>query len=515
MRNGSPRSGGTTPGGIVDHTRVRLRTAILRWLRLENEAIGAQSTTRQLRRVAWRMSPRWVWKGMALLLRGETAILRQHVASIVQHEVNAEHRARQAAQPPPEDASRPSAEARDRARAVDTKIGAALGQSSDSASRTILIALPFLILGGADRLVSQVVGHLVRRGYRVIVVTTLHVGSEYGDTTPWFEAHTREVYHLPRLLEGHLWRDFVLELFETRRVSLLWIIGSAFFYDLLPTLKDRYPHLKVIDLLFNTVGHTANNRKYASYFDRIVVENGEVAAWLVAAGESPARVTRIESGVDLSRYYPREKSPDLLRQLGLPAHAFIAGYSGRLADEKNPLACVAIADLLRSESSIFLVMTGAGPLADELRSRVAREGLEKRLLYVGAVPEVIDYLALYDVLLLPSKLDGRPNAVLESLAMGVPVIASRVGALPELIAEGVTGFLCVPGEVDQFAAHIRWLASHPGERRAMGSAARAFAERHLDAVDMCSEYESLLEELLGAGQRAAGGAAPTIRTPAA
>ena len=132
MRNGSPRSGGATLGAIVgrggrfiwrvlpltDHARVRLRTAILRWLRLENEAIDAPSTTRQLQRVASRMSPRWLWKGMALLLRGETSVLKQHVASIVQHEVNAEHRARQAEQQQLEDASRPSAEARDRARAA-------------------------------------------------------------------------------------------------------------------------------------------------------------------------------------------------------------------------------------------------------------------------------------------------------------------------------------------------------------------------------------------------------------
>jgi glycosyltransferase involved in cell wall biosynthesis len=69
--------------------------------------------------------------------------------------------------------------------------------------------------------------------------------------------------------------------------------------------------------------------------------------------------------------------------------------------------------------------------------------------------------------------------------------------------------------VDQFTARIRWLASHPGERRAMGSAARAFAERHLDAAEMCGEYESLLDELLGADQRAATRDAPTIRSPAA
>ncbi len=495
--------------------RLRLRAAVLRWLRLDGGVLGHESTIRALRAAASRLSPRWLWKGTGLLLRGETAILKQHLASIVQHEINAEQRSLQAVRRAPDSerqrrpvdpwpADRPLVtDGRHAAHLSPGQFGKAHELNRDDVSapsRAILIALPFLILGGADRLMSQIVAHLVERGYRVVIITTLHVGPEYGDTTAWFEAHTPEIFHLPRFLEADRWRDFVLDLFDTREISLLWIIGSAFCYNLLPELKERYPALRTLDLLFNTVGHTANNRKYQSYIDRIVVENREVADWLVAAGESPSRISVIESGVDLARHRPRPKPAELLRHLGLPEHAFIAGFAGRLAEEKDPLAFVAMAMRLRSAPAIFFLMTGAGPLAAEVRAALAREGLEERVRYPGVVEDIRDYLALFDVLVLPSRFDGRPSVVLESLAMGVPVIASRVGALPDLILEGETGFLCAPGDVEQFASHIRWLAEHPGERSAMGRAARSFAERHLDAADMLGSYESMLRDLMAVGE---------------
>ncbi len=90
--------------------------------------------------------------------------------------------------------------------------------------------------------------------------------------------------------------------------------------------------------------------------------------------------------------------------------------------------------------------------------------------------------------------------MLESLALGVPVIASRVGALPELVQEGVTGFLCEPGDTGAFAERIRWLAAHPDEHRKMKAAARAFAEAELDTRQMFERYEEAVCEVLGEGK---------------
>ncbi|MEA2604698.1 MAG: hypothetical protein QOF89_5690 [Acidobacteriota bacterium] len=361
---------------------------------------------------------------------------------------------------------------------------------------TILIALPFLLVGGAERLMSEISTYLVTRGFRIVVVTTEYAYPVYGDSTAWFERATAEIYQLPRFLEPGRWQEFIFYLLATRDISLLWVIGSRVFYELLPRIKAAHPELKVIDLLFNTVGHTASNRKYAEYFDRILVENREVATWLLAAGERPERVLQIASGVDLERYRPGPKPACILGELGIAPGSFIAGFSGRLSEEKAPEAFLEIARHCRKDPRLVFLMTGAGPLTDQVRQRIEKMALGDSLRFLGQVEKVRDYMAAYDVLILPSRFDGRPVAVLESLALGVPVIASRVGALPDLVQEGVTGFLCEPGDVEAFANRVRWLASHPEEHQRMKAAARAFAEEALDARQMFVRYEEAIRDVI-------------------
>jgi glycosyltransferase involved in cell wall biosynthesis len=362
---------------------------------------------------------------------------------------------------------------------------------------TVLVALPFMVIGGADRLLSQVTAHLRRRGYRVVLVTTLAIDSTVlGDSTPDFQEATEEIYHLPRFLAPSYWRDFIFYLFETKAVDVLWVIGSAVFYDLLPELRAAYPRLKTMDLLFNAEVWVPSNRKHRERIDLNLVENTEVYEHLRRAGETDEALRLIESGVDLTAYRPGPKPADVLRELGIPDDAFIVGYSGRLAEEKRPLAFVEVASRLRDDPRVWFVMTGKGPMLREVEERARALGLGERLRILGLVPDPCRYMATYDALLLPSRLDGRPVAVMESLAMGVPVVASRVGALPELVRHGETGFLCDADAIGDFAERVAWLAGHPREHDAMRLAARRFAEERLSAKRMLAEYERAIADVL-------------------
>jgi glycosyltransferase involved in cell wall biosynthesis len=109
----------------------------------------------------------------------------------------------------------------------------------------------------------------------------------------------------------------------------------------------------------------------------------------------------------------------------------------------------------------------------------------------------VPYLRSYDFLILPSRLDGRPVVVLEALALGVPVIASRVGALPELIGDGVNGFLCDAGDIEGFVASLVGLAQDRSCLARMKAASRLYAERHLDERIMIARYEGRLRGLIG------------------
>ena len=377
---------------------------------------------------------------------------------------------------------------------------AAFAGSVDRRQPVLLLALPFMILGGAERLLSRIVGHLSRQGWRVVIVTSLDAGTENGDTTHWFEPATTEIYHLPRFLDKHRWHDFLRYLIGSRAVDVVWVVGSAFCYALLPDLRAEFPRLAVADLLFNTVGHTANNRRHAREIDLTFVENREVFHFLLDQGEATDRIALVPSGIDLDAYRPRPRDAAIAETLGVAADELIVGYCGRWSAEKAPLAFIEIAQRsLAAGLPLQFIMTGAGPLRGAIIEAVGRAGLpEGRFHLLGEVADLLLWLQFCDVLVVPSNLDGRPVVVLEALALGVTVLASRVGALPELIEDGQNGFLCPPGSTDPFVDRLTRLARDRALLARMKTAARRCAEQHLDEHKMLSEYEDRLKKIISA-----------------
>lgn len=372
-----------------------------------------------------------------------------------------------------------------------------LGRASSNRDKpAILLALPFTIIGGAERLLSGIVAHLGRQGWRVTVLTSIDPGAEHGDSTGWFEDSTAEIFHLPCFLAADRWPDFVSYLISSRDVDVIWIAGSAFMYDLLPVIRAKFPKVRVADLLFNTVGHTKNNRKHAKLIDLNFVENREVLQFLLDAGEIRERVLQISSGIDLQWYLPGPRDTAVVNLLSASPEEMIVGFSGRWSEEKDPLAFIEIARAL-SHLPIRFVMTGAGALRSKIEQAIAAANLGNNHFHlIGEVEDVRPWITSYDVLVLPSRLDGRPVVVLEALALGVPVVASAVGGLPELVLDGVNGFLCQPGAIDEFASRIAKLTLDRELLKEMKHAARRCAERKLDARSMLSRYEEGLRALI-------------------
>jgi glycosyltransferase involved in cell wall biosynthesis len=362
----------------------------------------------------------------------------------------------------------------------------------------LLLVLPATVIGGAERLLSAVVAHLARKGWRVAVLTTDDPGQGNGDSKSWFEKTTNEIFQLPPLLGENHRREFIKSLIESISIEVVWIAGSAFLYNMLPFMRTRFPELRVADILFNTVGHTESNRKFAQFIDLNFVENNEVLQFLLNAGESADRILKVSSGIDLQEYEPGPREHAVTSILRVAQDELIVGFSGRWAPEKDPLIFVEIARRL-SHLPIHFVMTGAGPLRPSIETAIAMGGLSNRFHLIGEVEDVRPWIRSYDLLILPSRLDGRPVVVLEALALGVPVIASAVGGLPELVEDGVNGFLCVPGMSEHFVRKIALVARDPELLLRMKRAARSSAEQNLDSREMLVRYEEALRGLAQAG----------------
>lgn len=369
---------------------------------------------------------------------------------------------------------------------------AMLRRGPGKGGRTVIVALPFLLIGGAERLLSSVTRLLAEKGWRVVLLTSMRQDPTHGDSIDWFSSHCREIYRLPAFLDPSEWQDFIEYLIDTRCPDCLLSAGSRFVYEMLPRLRELCPSMAAVDLLFNTTGHVQSHREFQRYFSFALAENSQVLDWLAESGWDRERLRRVRSGVDLELYAPRPRSAHLSGALEIREDDLVVGYSGRLSEEKGPDLFVEIARACESVPGLRFVMTGAGPLKGLVERMAKRLPRSVRFDFMGEVEDVEEFLSLYDLLVLPSRLDGRPLVVMEALSMGIPVVASRVGGLPELVHDGENGWLCDASEPKQFARRIIEIATDRGRLDAMKRVARRYAVDELGAERMGIEYEDAL-----------------------
>ena len=172
-------------------------------------------------------------------------------------------------------------------------------------------------------------------------------------------------------------------------------------------------------------------------------------------------------------------------------------HVGRFAPQKNHLLLIeGVARVLVKHPYIELWLVGDGPLRTEVERLVLEKKLQNHVRFMGLRRDIPELLAQADVFLLPSDWEGLPLVVLEAMAAGRPIVATRVGGVPELVEEGKTGFLVPPQAPDALAGAILRLAKDPELRRRMGEAARKRALERFDIRQTAQAYGELYLKLL-------------------
>jgi glycosyltransferase involved in cell wall biosynthesis len=210
-----------------------------------------------------------------------------------------------------------------------------------------------------------------------------------------------------------------------------------------------------------------------------VAEDG--ARHAVAEGVPASRVVTVWNGIDLKRFACAGPRP------GGPAVAV-----ARLTPEKDlaTLLC-ASAEALTREPDFRLEIAGDGPLRGELEELAGSLGLGERVRFLGQVDDVAGLLGRAGLLVLSSVKEGVPLTLLEAMARGLPVVATRVGGCPEVVEDGRTGLLVPPGEPGALAAAVLALWRDHGRAAGMGRAGRERAESHFDVRRTVARYESM------------------------
>ena len=217
-------------------------------------------------------------------------------------------------------------------------------------------------------------------------------------------------------------------------------------------------------------------------------------------GIPAAKLRMIENGVDYDRYVvaDREQTLRVRRQLGIGERDRVVTMVAVLRPEKAHEALLqAAVELGTSEPWKFLIV-GAGAARAVLESRAARLGLEDRVLFLGERDDVPVLLALSDVLVLPSHdaVETLPLAILEAMAAGVPVVASAVGSVPDVIEDGVNGRLIAPADAHGLAGAVRDIMDDRAKSAQMAHNAGETVRTRYGIGRMVAGYQALFESLV-------------------
>jgi len=367
--------------------------------------------------------------------------------------------------------------------------------------------------GGAQRFVSQLAHHLNRDRFKMHVVWGAGSDSALANALPPHATHAT-VCHLVRNVSP--WDD-LRAIYELRRQMahfrpdvVLCISSKAGFVGALAAtgLRTVLPGLKIIYRIggwtFNDPWPTWKKRLYirlerisARWKDIIVLNNSSDFDQTHRLGIRPRRnVIRIYNGLDARLPILERSSARAFLSRRIPQTSHAISYQWLVGTVANFYPTKDLPTLVRAAARTagnvrFLVM-GEGPQRRELEDLIVHYGLAGRFFLLGRVNDAWRYLAGLDVFVLSSVKEGFPWALLEAMAAMVPAVATCVGAVPEIIDDGVSGIICEPANSEQLAKAIGRLLNNETLRHNVAIEGQQRVLNRFSLSEMISQYEKLL-----------------------
>ncbi len=369
----------------------------------------------------------------------------------------------------------------------------------------ILHVVPNLHSYGLQNMVAGLVRSMDRTRYEP-AVASLYDESEIG-LEPGLRAGGIRMFHLDKRAGfdvrmywrlARVLREFQPHVVHTHNYVLRYV------YPLLAgTLRKPARIPRVVHTVHNVADKEVDS--LGIRLQRFAFRHG-VAAVTIAAEVSAsfrrlygfAEAATIFNGIPVARYrrpvVPRE---EWRARHGLSNGDFVFLTVARFSEQKDHATLLeAFAKGPARNPAARLLLAGAGELRGSIEARLRELGLETRVLLIGQRRDVADVAAASDAFVLTSRWEGNPLAVMEAMAAGLPVVATNVGAIPELVRHGIDGMLAAPGNADKIAQAMTWLCEHPKEARAMGAQGRARARDSFDLAAMVRAYSELYDRVL-------------------
>jgi glycosyltransferase involved in cell wall biosynthesis len=238
--------------------------------------------------------------------------------------------------------------------------------------------------------------------------------------------------------------------------------------------------------------------------DRVVAVSVDLESHL-ARSFGAQRVMCIHNGIDLEQVRVTKPPAELRQALSLAAQDFVIGTMGRLVPVKGLETFLKAARIIRGRTqNTKFVIAGDGPLKQTLQALARDHGLEQDVLFLGHRDDSYNVLATMDVLVLPSLSEGIPMVLLEALALARPVVASRVGGIPEVVEDRVTGWLVAAGSESELAEACMALMDDYDLAEQLGLAGQQRVREQFSVRSMAEKVADVYRSLLQTSERATG-----------
>jgi glycosyltransferase involved in cell wall biosynthesis len=244
-------------------------------------------------------------------------------------------------------------------------------------------------------------------------------------------------------------------------------------------------------------------RRLAAGTTALIAVSPQVRDDLVALGVAPReRFVVIRLGIELDERVAPELNGrgESRRYLGIPGDRFAVGWIGRMtAVKRTDDVLIAFKRLRDGGVDAVLCMVGDGPDRLQLEQRAHELGVARNTVFLGYQEDVAPFYAAFDALVLPSGNEGTPVSVIEALAAELPVVATRVGGVPDVVRDGEDGFLVEAGATDDLADRLAQLAGDPALRARMGKQGRERVLPRYAVERLVEDIDELYRSLLSAG----------------
>ena len=293
----------------------------------------------------------------------------------------------------------------------------------------------------------------------------------------------------------------VARLMREEKIDL--VQTTLFYADIIGALAARIAGVP-IQISWETVSHRDNvfhnkiqrrlgYRFAMKYTDKIVAVSEECRQSIIHWRHvNPNRIAVIHYGVDLEQYR-RDSKLNIRNALKLPKSAMVAGMVARLEPGKGH--GILLKAFGKLDDAAHLVIVGDGTARSELEIQASRLGIQDRIHFLGVRKDVVQILNSVDLFVLPSFSEGLPNSILEAMACGLPIVATDVGGIPEVVYQNKNGILVDPGDVAGLKSALDFLFKCPDKRIRMGKASREIVERGFSLENQISQFVMLYERL--------------------